>query len=336
MTIIFVLSGVLITQIFSYKWFLDDMDEEGQATAGMSKCQLATCHVFCMGVFLRYYFLLKQGFQEVWKKTSSSTAEEMRERNHKLFCMATDLSMLKLFETFLESVPQLLLQLYIILRHPELSVNQYLSLAFSFASVAWALVDYRRCLRKSLPSIREMPSGAPTAVYLLYKLCTITSHVLSYSLLLTLSPYSAVALTVLWLLGTTWAHLLQTNFCSSRGLELLYRAVIGVILVFTFFNVKGQDTKVAMIIYYIFYSVINFTTPPLLFLLKPELQSSKLLLTVGGLIFGGSVLGLLCLVLYYLFLHPRGNWPEADEVDGLGNEAETTRKIRKVENFLQP
>lgn len=38
--------------------------------------------------------------------------------------MATDLSMLKLFETFLESVPQLLLQLYILLAHGGSSVLQ--------------------------------------------------------------------------------------------------------------------------------------------------------------------------------------------------------------------
>ncbi|KAM4533403.1 XK-related protein 9 [Odontesthes bonariensis] len=335
MTVMFVFTGLLVSQIFSYVWYLDDMDEGEQTIAGMSKGGLAALHVICMGIFIRYYHLLKRGFKEVWKTTSSCTAEQMRHEHHKLFCMATDLSLLKLLEAFLESAPQLLLQLYIILSDKELSVMQCLSLAFSFFSVAWALVDYRRCLRRSLIHIREMPSGLPTTVYLLYKLCTITSHILSYSLLLILSPYITVALTILWLLGTTWAHLLQTNFCSSRGLELLYRAVVGVILVFTFFNVKGQDTKVAMIIYYVFYSIINFMTPLLLALLMPELQTSTFLLPAGGLIFGGSVLGLLCLVLYYLFLHPEGKRQEADEVDGLGVEAETTR-TRKVMNFLQP
>lgn len=206
-------------------------------------------------------------------------------------------------------------------------------MAFSFFNIAWALVDYRRCLRRSLPHIREMPSGLPTAIYLLYKLFTITSHILSYTLLLILSTYTTIALTVLWLLATTWTHLLQTNFCSSRGLELLYRAVVGVILTFTFFNVKGQDTKVAMVIYYVFYFLINITAPVLLALLKPELQTASFLLTVGGLILGGLVLGLVCLVLYYLLLHPREKWREADEVDGPGEETETTKRIR---NFLQP
>ncbi len=207
-------------------------------------------------------------------------------------------------------------------------------MAFSFFNIAWALVDYRRCLRRSLPQIREMPSGLPTAIYLLYKLCTITSHILSYTLLLILSTYSTVALTVLWLLATTWTHLLQTNFCSSRGLELLYRAVVGVILTFTFFNVKGQGTKVAMVIYYVFYSLINIAAPLLLALLKPELQEAVFLLTVSVLILGASVLGLVFLALYYLFLHPREKWRmEADEVDGLGKETVTTRRIR---TFLQP
>lgn len=202
----------------------------------------------------------------------------------------------------------------------------------SFLNIAWALVDYRRCLRRSLPDIKAMPSGLPTAIYLLYKLCTITSQILSYTLLLILSTYSAIALAILWLLGTTWAHLLQTNFCSSRGLELLYRAVIGVILTFTFFNVKGQDTGGAMFFYYMFYTLVNFTGPALLFLLKPKLLTATVW-SVGGLILGGSVLGLVCLLLYYLLLHPRETCRKADEVDGLGNKAETTSRIQ---NFLQP
>ncbi|XP_076617858.1 XK-related protein 9 [Chaetodon auriga] len=339
LTLVFVLAGLLVTQIFSYAWYKDDMNDvwinpEGRPTiSGMSKGGLAVLHLFGFGIFTRYYHLLKRGSKVIWTTTDSYTVEERREAHHNLFCLATDLSMLKLFESFLESVPQLLLQLYIVLGHEECSVMQYLSMAFSFFNIAWALVDYRRCLRRSLPQTREMPSGLPTAIYLLYKLCTITSQILSYTLLLILSTYTTVALTILWLMATTWTHLLQTNFCSSLGLEFLYRAVIGVILTFTFFNVKGQDTRVAMIIYYSFYSLINVTAPLLLAFLKPELQITTFLLTVSGLIFGFSVLGLVCLLLYYLLLHPRGMWREADEVDGLRKETETTKRIR---NFLQP
>ena len=206
-------------------------------------------------------------------------------------------------------------------------------MTFSFLNVAWALVDYQRCLRKSLPNVKNMPSGLSTVVYFLYKLCTIISRLLSYTLLLILSIYSSVALTVIWLLGAIWTHLLQTNFCSSRGLELLYQAVIGFILIFTFFNVKGQDTGEAMIVYYVFHILVNMAGPLLLALLRPELVTTTMFLSVSGLILGGLVLGHVCLIIYYQFLHPSGKWRQADEVDGLGNEIETPSRLQK---FLRP
>lgn len=75
-------------------------------------------------MFDRYYLMLKQGFKVLWTTANSYTVEEMRYAHHNLFCLATDLSMLKLFEAFLESVPQLLLQLYIVLGQQESSVMQ--------------------------------------------------------------------------------------------------------------------------------------------------------------------------------------------------------------------
>nr|XP_046228026.1 XK-related protein 9 [Scatophagus argus] len=339
LSVLFNLAGLVVTQIFSYVWYRDDMknvliNPEGKTpVSGMSKVGLAVLHLLGMGIFARYYHLLKQGHKLLWTTQDSYTVEERRNIHHNLFCMAADLSMLKLFECFLESVPQLLLQLHIVLGHGECSVLEILSMVLTFLSTAWALVDYRRCLRRSIPDVREMPSGLPTVIYLLYKLCTITSHILSYTLLLMLSVYSTIALTFLWLVGMTWTHLLQTNFCRSKGLEFLYRAVIGVILMFTFFNVKGQNTRSAMIIYYFFYSLLNFSAPALLACLKPELMTATALVVISVLILGFTVLGLVYLVLYYVLLHPRGTWREADEVDGPGNGADATRRIRR---FLQP
>ncbi|TKS87781.1 XK-related protein 9 [Collichthys lucidus] len=337
LTLMFVLAGLLVTQIFSYAWYSGDMNdpEEKENVPRMSRGGFAALHVFGMGIFTRYYHLLKQGFKVVWTSNSSSD-EEKKAVHHKLFCLAADLSMLKLFESFIESVPQLLLQLYIVMGRTECSVMQCLSMVFSFFNVAWALVDYRRCLRRSLPQTTEMPSGLPTAVYLFYKLCTITSHILSCTLLLILSTYSTIVFTILWLLGTIWAHSLKTNFCSSRGLEFLYRAVIGVILTFTFFNVKGQNTRAEMIIYYLIHSYINMSALILLALFKPELMLSMFLLTVIGLIVGCSVLGLVFLVLYYLFLHPKETEPRvSDEVDGPGNNTRT-KTNKRISNFIQP
>uniref|UniRef100_A0A8C6U4J4 XK-related protein n=1 Tax=Neogobius melanostomus TaxID=47308 RepID=A0A8C6U4J4_9GOBI len=322
LTLGFIVLGLLVSQIFSYAWFWDDMNDF-----------LITLHTFGLGVFIRYYQLLKKGFAVLWITSHMHTEEERREKHQKLFCMATDLSMLKMFETFLESAPQLLLQVYIVLLgHRKNSILQYLSMAFSFISIAWSLVDYRRCLRRSLPHISEMPSGLPTVIYLLYKLCTITSLILSYSLFLILSAYTTVALSIVWLLMTMWTNILQTNFCSSKVLEALYRLVVGVILMFTFFNVKGHDTKVAMRIYYSTFTLLNVASPILLAVLMPQFNENTILV-VDILILGGMFLGLLCLVLYYMRLHPTTKLPDTDEVDGLSKENNSMRRMR---TFVQP
>lgn len=200
-------------------------------------------------------------------------------------------------------------------------------------NAAWSLVDYRQCLRRSLPDVKEMPCGLPTAVYLFYKLFTITSRVLGYTLLLTFSIYSAVGLAIIWLLGTVWTHCLHTDFCSSRSLEFLYRAIVGVILTFTFFNVKGQGTKDAMITYYFFHSLINILSPLLLAILRPELLTFTLFLCITVLMAAFLVFGLVCLVLYYLLLHPTEACQEADEVDNLGTQVESKMRLK---HFLYP
>lgn len=208
-----------------------------------------------------------------------------------------------------------------------------LGILFSFANAAWALVDYRQCLRRSLPDVKEMACGIPTAIYLFYKLSTITSRVLGYALLLIFSIYSTVGLAIVWLLGTAWTHCLHTKFCSSRSQEFLYRAVVGVILTFTFFNVKGQGTKHAMITYYFFHSLINTMSPVLLGLLRPDLLTVTVFLWISFLMAACLVLGLVCLVLYYLLLHPTEACQEADEVDGMGIKFESKMRFK---DFLQP
>lgn len=303
----------------------------------------------------RYYHLLRQGFRLLWR-TAEYPGEEIEHQHHILFGLAADLSMLRLLEAFLESVPQLLLQLYIVLGRQECSVFQskrsqvfqvdvnlhtfyllpsfaVLGMIFSFVNGAWALVDYRRCLRRSLPDVKEMPSGTPTAIYLLYKLFTITGRVLGYALLLIFSTYSTAGLAIIWLLGTIWTHSLHTDFCSSRSLEFLYRAAVGVILTFTFFNVKGQGTRDVMITYYFFHSLINMLSPLLLGVLRPELLTPSVLLSIIVLTPACSVLGLVCLVIYYLLLHPTEACREADEVDGLGIREQPKLRLKE---FLHP
>ncbi|KAG1953883.1 XK-related protein 9 [Pimephales promelas] len=326
LTLLFVLVGSVCIQIFSYAWFKDDKENDEVVDKGLSTCHLIGIHVLQIGIFTRYYHLLKKSF-----KTLRSGKTQEVEQLH-LFALATDLSMLRMFETFLESVPQLVLQVYIILEHNHRSNLQYISMAVSFVNIAWATVDYRRCLRRSLTHINEMPCGIPTAVYLFYKIFTITPRILCLTLFIMLSPFSTLAMALIWLVGTTWAFVEKTDFCISPVLEHLYRAIVGVILVFTFFNIKGVNTRVPMTVYYIVSVCQNLAAPILLYLLKPESEGTDYFLPILFFILITNSLGLGLLALYYNLLHPPGY--VADEVDGI-ERLKQEKKSTRLDRFLQ-
>lgn len=60
LTLLFVVAGLLVTQIFSSAWYRDDtncglMKAEAKATLpGVSKCGLAALHLLGAGIFIRY------------------------------------------------------------------------------------------------------------------------------------------------------------------------------------------------------------------------------------------------------------------------------------------
>lgn len=325
LTLVFVLVGSICAQTFSYAWFKDDSDRNGESEA---HC-IPFLHLLQMGFFTRYYDLLKRSYKCVWNKqhlteNQCGLCRDQRE----LFGLAADLSMLRLIETFLESVPQLLLQSYIILQHQHTSKMQYISMSVSFVTVAWCTVDYWRCLRRSLPNTDEMPRGIPTVVYLLYKVLTISARILSLTLLIMLNTFTLLGLLFIWLVGTVWAHVVNTSFCTSRWLEELYRGVIGVILIFTFFNVKGKKTRTVMCVYYLLSLLQNLSAPFLLFLFDPTSEISDYFLPVTLFILMSNVAGLGFLIVYYAALHPQRN--QSDEVDGPAIITSRTR----MEQFL--
>lgn len=60
LTLMFVLTGLLVTQIFSYAWYRDDLNDvfinpDGtKEISGMSTSGLAVLHAFGLGIFTRY------------------------------------------------------------------------------------------------------------------------------------------------------------------------------------------------------------------------------------------------------------------------------------------
>jgi len=72
--------------------------------------------------FYRYWFALKYGCQAAFKQSNSGAASETDPPHFiqkQAVDVVTDINMLRVFKTFLETAPQLFIQIYILMEHSK-------------------------------------------------------------------------------------------------------------------------------------------------------------------------------------------------------------------------
>ncbi|XP_066228537.1 XK-related protein 9 [Saccopteryx leptura] len=316
LTVSFMLFGTLVVQCFSYSWFNADLKKAGQES---QHCFLLL-HCLQGGIFTRYWFALKKGYLVAFKNSNKTDnfIEERIDPHKEVIDRVTDLSMLRLFETYLEGCPQLVLQLYIFLEYGQANFSQCAVIIVSCCAISWSTVDYQVALRKSLPDKNRFNGLCPKLTYLFYKLFTLLSWMLSVVILIFLNVKIALCLLLfLWFLGILWAFKNQTQFCVSISMEFLYRIVVGFILIFTFFNIKGQNTKCPMSCYYIVRVLATLGILIVLWICPLSIFNADYFLPISFIIALTLLLGIIFLIVYYGTLHPNRNEDtQLDEIDG--------------------
>ncbi|XP_053415146.1 XK-related protein 9 [Nycticebus coucang] len=312
----FMLFGTLVVQCFSYSWFKADLKKAGQES---QHCFLLL-HCLQGGIFTRYWFALKKGYSVAFKYSSKSNnfIEEQFDQHKEVIDRMTDLSMLRLFETYLEGCPQLILQLYVLLERGQANFSQYSAIVVSCCAISWSTVDYQISLRKSLPDKNLLNGFCPKVTYLFYKLFTLLSWMLSIVLLLFLNINVALfLLLLLWILGIIWAFKNQTQFCTSVSMEFLYRIVVGFLLIFTFFNIKGHNTRCPMSSYYVVRVLATLGILIVFWVFPLSFFSADYFIPISITIVLTLLLGILFLIVYYGAFHPnRSKETKCDEIDG--------------------
>ncbi|XP_075067483.1 XK-related protein 9 isoform X2 [Mixophyes fleayi] len=294
LTIFFVLVSTLIVQAFSYTWFKDDCDE---GSYGRLKWVLVV-HLFQAGTLLRYWYAVKYGY----KATYDPRRENHADTKKKAVETMTDLNA---------------------------------SILISVCSISWSTVDYQMSLRKSLPGKKGISVGFPMFSYVFYKLFTLTSWILSIVFLLTCNHHIfTILVTVLGIVGFCWAWIQKTDFCRTKRMEILYRAIVGIILIFTFFNVKGSRTRIPMSVYYI---VRVLTTAGILILclhLKPPFVLTFIFAVLSIVAIVALGFGILFLILYYACFHP--SLSSIDRTLGDTVDSPTCMDRSRITHFMIP
>ncbi|KAM9268255.1 XK-related protein 8 [Morus bassanus] len=297
------------TQACSWLWLRSD---PAALRPGVPPWLLAALHLLQLGFFFRCLYALKVGWKVCWAK-----AEDEEEQSRMAF-LSHDISMLRLFETFLENTPQLILLLYVILRTNKAEPSQGLGICTAFLCVTWSLLDYHQSLRSFLQDKYKLSLGS-SIVYFLWNLFLICPRILAVTLFALLWPYGvAVHFPLVWLAMFLWVSLQGTDFMESPGAEPLYRAMVAVILYFSWFNVAQGRTLYRSIIYHGFI-LVDSTLLALSWLwCRSPSDNHSYLVPVVSAALPCYLLGLALRVTYYKWLHPN-MWAQQegayDEVD---------------------
>uniref|UniRef100_A0A3Q2QE86 XK-related protein n=1 Tax=Fundulus heteroclitus TaxID=8078 RepID=A0A3Q2QE86_FUNHE len=286
-----VLSSVVV-QVFSWFWFRYDRElpgfgEQAAGTGGVlfgDRVKLfRLLHVLQLGFLCRHISAIRQGFRVWWRKEEGS--------EYAVY-LTHDLSMLRLIETFCESAPQLVLMIYVML-------------TASTTSIAWMVVDYHRSLRAFLPDKAKQRWGS-SLVYFLWNLLLIGPRVAALALFSSVLPgFIALHFLLLWPPLALWAWRQRTHFMDSAGGERLYRATVGLIWYFSWFNVAEGRTLGRSLIYHSFISVDVAVLLATWWRYRDPVQTAAYGLALLVALPLTYLLGLLLKALYYCCFHPR-------------------------------
>ncbi|XP_042290819.1 XK-related protein 8-like [Thunnus maccoyii] len=309
--LILVGSSVLV-QIFSWLFYSYEDCERC-----LSRSKLKLLHAFQLGIFFRWYesLCVKIGC------FSFPDREDIAEY------LSHDLSLLRLIETFSESIPQLVLMLTIILQRGHLNPITVLKAVWSALLITVSVTMYHRSMRSFLPDKKKQPPSS-SVVYFLWNLFLISSRLTALALFASVLPcFIFIHFVCSWLVLFFFAWRSKTDFMEKPCGEWFYRATVGLIWYFDWFNAVEGRTRYRTLLYhgYILADIVllcslwcwKMSTEPPSFEI-PQLYA----IITAACVVSVYILGLLFKIVYYQFYHPNlakdelKGGPTGDVVDG--------------------
>ncbi|XP_067109737.1 XK-related protein 4 isoform X1 [Osmerus mordax] len=258
-------------------------------------------HILQLGQIWRYFHTIYLGIR------SRQSAENERWRFYwRMVYEFSDVSMLHLLATFLESAPQLVLQLCIIIQTHKLQAVQGMTTAASLVSLAWALASYQKALRDSRDDKKPI-SYLAVIIQFCWHFFTIAARVITFALFASVFQlYFGIFIVLHWCVMTFWIVHCETDFCITKWEEIVFDMVVGIIYIFSWFNVKEGHTRCRLLIYYLVILGENVALGALWYLYRSPLATDAFAVPALCVIFSSFLTGVVFMLMYYAFFHPNG------------------------------
>lgn len=308
LTLAFILLPTSITTAISLRWYI--VDSKVQGAEPVSRSQWITrfiFHTLQIGPVLRYYESLQYGLR--FRRTTDPS--EKKKIYMKMIYEDADATMLRLFESFMESAPQLILQVYIITKNYPFddyeywtAIVQVISISSSLISISWSLVSYAKSLRISLSNKIPM-SHSSIVVMFLWEFFSMAARMIALALFTSaFVRYVGFVCLTHWLLMTTWIYSMKTSFCNTKCEELGFNAVLGVIFIFCYFNPIDTPTRFR---YLMFYTFMFFENSAFMILWSKQVTYQRWIVDLAlSTHYTCFFLGIVIMLIYYRYFHPTG------------------------------
>ncbi|XP_056135218.1 XK-related protein 5b [Lampris incognitus] len=267
-------------QWLSYLWYLSD--------GRIRMKSLTWTHILHLGIFKRLWECMRLPDEDVY-------GEIMQQ---------ADVSALHLLEALVVTLPETLLQTYVLIC-TDIGLKSPASVCFVVCvlSLAWALVLYARACSLIRPGHLPM---TPAAILcrLLWRVGMLGSRFAVLMLFTRIfKQWVLGVIGVHWLGATFWMVSQQTDIIRSTNRWRLFNLVLGAIHIFLFLNVKDGQSRYRMAGFYL----AMFLENAFLLLASSWLFTMASWDTVGipAAVFCSFLIGVIALVLYYRFLHPK-------------------------------
>ncbi|XP_068230219.1 uncharacterized protein [Palaemon carinicauda] len=308
LTLMLVIFPAIIVMILSMRWHLADGHR-------VTKVYWAA-HITLWGILHRYILMFKTGFKARRSQDLSDYDELYRQQS--------DVCMLRMFESFMESAPQLVLQLYIMMSYLEYTAWTAITAFTSMVSLAWGIAAYTKAMRNARLDKHKMTISG-LSLQTLWRVGMIAARVASLALVATVLKG--------WLLLILGAHMMamffwvvrqKTGISRIKWEENVFNLIMAVTYCFCFFNLKEGHSRWRMLAFYVVVIIENSAFVITYFFLGRH--DLWLKYTALAVVFGGMALGLLCLILYYRFFHPMGplnpfeKWKKKSQPDAENGE----------------
>ncbi|XP_054717870.1 uncharacterized protein LOC129227348 [Uloborus diversus] len=279
-----IMLSLLISQLLSLKWYF-----HRNSGKDFKLSVVAFVHLIQFGVLWRYFKLFLPVDLGVVKN-------EVR-----------DLCMLRLIHAFCEAAPMLLIQLYLVWTKPssaEVTDLNLVSTVLSLFSVCWALASFSKNVRRR--NIHKLVLTWLGVIFqFFWRLGTVSSRVVILTVYATLYHYWVfVVIALHWLTMFLWL-ISPKNVFHGESISLkkktMYSMLIAFVYIFCYINLQEINAQQKMVAFYVTMFLENSLLMAVFLFLKGNAEWYHN--TAICIAWGGFLVGMLFMVLYYKFFH---------------------------------